>query len=95
MRPGSSRRSASLPGAEVVALPVINQGLVRFLADDGDDDRRTDEVIGRIQALGEAWFGGATWRGRRVMRVSVSNWRTSDADVDRTVASVRAALAGA
>ena len=84
-----------LPGAEVVALPVINQGLVRFLADDGDDDRRTDEVIGRVQALGEAWFGGATWRGRRVMRVSVSNWRTSDADVDRTVASVRAALAGA
>lgn len=81
-----------LSGVEVVAAPVINQGLVRFLGSDGDHDRRTDEVIARIQRQGVAWFGGATWRGMRVMRVSVCNWVTSDRDIDRTIESVREAL---
>jgi len=66
---------------------------VRFLAIDGDHDCATDDVIGRIQAKGVAWFGGATWRGRRVMRISVCNWLTSDEDIARTLASVAEALA--
>ncbi len=73
---------------------MINQGLVRFLSPDGDHDRRTDDVIARIQAGGVAWFGGTTWRGRRVMRISVCSWRTSDEDVERTIQAVREALAG-
>jgi glutamate/tyrosine decarboxylase-like PLP-dependent enzyme len=86
-----------LPAAEVVWEPVINQGLVRFLdprpgASAGDHDRRTDEVIGRILASGEAYFGGSTWRGRRVMRISVCNWQTTAGDVDRTVRAAAAAL---
>jgi glutamate/tyrosine decarboxylase-like PLP-dependent enzyme len=84
-----------LPGAEVVAAPIINQGLVRFLADDGDHDRATDDVIRRIQAKGVAWFGGATWRGMRVMRVSVCNWLTTDRDIELTLASLREVLADA
>jgi glutamate/tyrosine decarboxylase-like PLP-dependent enzyme len=84
-----------LAGAEIVARPIINQGLVRFLAPDGNHDRRTDAVIRRIQANGVAWFGGATWRGMRVMRISVCNWATTDRDVDASVASVRAAMAEA
>ena len=84
-----------LAGAEVVARPIINQGLVRFLAPDGNHDRRTDEVIRRIQAQGVAWFGGATWRGMRVMRISVCNWATTERDVDDSIASVRAAIADA
>jgi glutamate/tyrosine decarboxylase-like PLP-dependent enzyme len=76
----------SLPGAEVVWAPQINQGLVRFLDPAGEDHgRRTDWVISQIVASGEAYFGGTTWRGKRCMRVSVSNWRTSDTDVDRVV----------
>jgi glutamate/tyrosine decarboxylase-like PLP-dependent enzyme len=82
-----------LPGAELVAAPIINQGLVRFLAEDGDHDRATDAVIRRIQAGGIAWFGGATWRGMRVMRISVCNWATDDRDIEQTLASVRDALA--
>jgi hypothetical protein len=82
-----------LLGAEVVATPTVNQGLVRFLSPDGDHDRFTDEVIGRIQAQGVAWFGGVTWRGMRVMRISVCNWRTTNEDIDRTIESVREALA--
>jgi glutamate/tyrosine decarboxylase-like PLP-dependent enzyme len=84
----------ALPNIEVVAAPVVNQGLVRFLASDGDHDRATDEMIRRIQSSGEAWFGGATWHGMRVMRVSVCNWATTDDDVDKTIAAIREILAG-
>lgn len=88
----------ALPGAEVVWEPRINQGLVRFRdagagASEADHDRRTDDVIGKIVATGEAFFGGTTWRGRRCMRVSVCNWKTSDRDVARTVDAVRRVLA--
>ena len=82
-----------LPGAEVLAHPIINQGLVRFRAEDGQHDRRTDAVIARIQANGVAWFGGVTWNGCRAMRVSVCNWATTGRDIDLTVASVRDAVA--
>ena len=85
----------SLAGAEILARPIINQGLVRFLAPDGNHDRRTDEVIRRIQARGVAWFGGATWRGMRVMRISVCNWATTRDDVDAAIASVADAIAEA
>jgi glutamate/tyrosine decarboxylase-like PLP-dependent enzyme len=86
-----------LDGAELLWTPQINQGLVRFLdprpdAKDVNHDRRTDAVMAAILATGEAFFTGTTWRGRRCMRVSVSNWRTSDRDVARSVAAVRRAL---
>lgn len=84
----------NLEGAEVLWEPVINQGLVRFLDPSGeeDHDRRTDEVIAAIVASGEAFFGGTTWRGKRAMRVSVCNWRTSPADVQRSINSVAQVL---
>lgn len=81
------RGIGSLPGAEVLVEPVINQGLVRFLAADGDHDRRTDEVIARVQATGETWFGGTTWKGMRAMRISVVNWQTTSDDVARAIAA--------
>jgi glutamate/tyrosine decarboxylase-like PLP-dependent enzyme len=84
-----------LPGAEVLVRPQINQGLVRFLADDGDHDRRTEAVVQRIQSEGTAWFGSTTWRGMRVMRISVCNWRTDEHDVERTIAAVHHALTAA
>jgi glutamate/tyrosine decarboxylase-like PLP-dependent enzyme len=87
----------SLAGAELLWEPVINQGLVRFVdnrpgASGADHDRRTDDVIAAIAATGEAFFSGTTWRGRRAMRVSVSNWQTCDADVQRTVNAVAGVL---
>lgn len=87
----------ALPGAEVVWRPTINQGLVRFLAErpgapPEEHDQRTDEVIARINQSGEAMFGGVTWHGRRAMRVCVVNWRTTPADVERTVAAVARVL---
>ena len=90
-------RIGNLPGAQVVWEPTINQGLVRFLdpqagATDRDHDRKTDGIISRIIATGEAFFGGTTWRGRRCMRVSVCNWQTTGTDVDRAVGAVRRVL---
>ena len=89
------REIGALDGAEILAAPVINQGLVRFLGPDGNHDRFTDTVIRRIQADGVAWFGGVTWCGQRAMRISVCNWLTSDDDIDRTVASIRKVLSRA
>lgn len=90
----------AMPGAETVWVSQLNQGLVRFLdtrpgAEAADHDRRTDRVIAAVNAGGEAFFSGTTWQGRRAMRVSVVNWRTSDDDVSRTLAAVRQALAAA
>jgi glutamate/tyrosine decarboxylase-like PLP-dependent enzyme len=87
----------ALRGGEVVWEPVINQGLVRFCAERPgataeDHDAHTDRVIEQILNVGEAFFGGVTWRGQRCMRVSVSNWQTSERDVERAVKAVTRAI---
>jgi aromatic-L-amino-acid decarboxylase len=91
-----ARGIGGLPGAELVAAPVLNQGLVRFLDPVGraeiNHDRHTDAVIQAINADGTAFFSGTTWRGRRAMRISVVNWRTNDADVARTIEAVARVL---
>ncbi len=78
----------SLPHAEIVWRSQINQGLVRFF----DDDQRTDAVIAAVQASGKAFLGSSTWRGRRVMRISVCNWLTSERDVEIAIAATRDAI---
>src|SRR5262249_34594191 len=90
----------AMPGSELVRRPHLNQGLVRFLdprpgATDADHDRRTNHIVAAINATGEAFFSPTTWLGRRAMRVSVVNWRTTDSDIDRTLDAVKAVLARA
>lgn len=90
-------RIGALPHARVIRVPIINQGLIRFLdrrpeATDSDHDCQTDEVMAAINATGEAYFTGTTWRGMRCMRVSVSSWRTTQKDVDRAVAAAAEVL---
>ena len=62
-------------------------------APEADHDAFTDRVIEHILDAGDAFFGGVTFRGQRCMRVSVSNWQTSDDDVDRAVRAVERAIA--
>jgi glutamate/tyrosine decarboxylase-like PLP-dependent enzyme len=82
-----------IPGAEVLWEPTVNQGLVRFLDPDGrDHDRRTEEVIASLTTGGEAFFQPTTWRGKRAMRISVCNWQTSEADVERVIQAVAEAI---
>ena len=90
-------RIGALPDARAICVPQINQGLVRFYdprpkAGEEDHDRRTDAVIAAINASGEAFFTGTTWKGKRCMRVSVSSWRTTANDVDRAVTAAERAL---
>ena len=68
-------------GVEVLNGVVLNQVLVRF----GDDDDVTRDVITRVQEDGTCWVGGTIWQGRAAMRISVSNWSTTDDDIDRSV----------
>lgn len=82
----------ALDGAEVLAPARMNQGLVRFLSPSGDHDSHTDRVMDTVRAQGTAWFGGTTWNGKRAMRISVCNFRTTDEDVDRTVEAVQKVL---
>jgi glutamate/tyrosine decarboxylase-like PLP-dependent enzyme len=70
-------------GFEVLNDVVLNQALVAF-----GDDAETERVISVLQAEGTCWFGGTRWHGRTAMRVSVSSWATTDADVDRTIAAI-------
>jgi len=80
------------PGIEVLNDVVLNQVLVRFLDDNGDHDARTAAVVEAIQDDGTCWLSGTTWQGLGAMRISVSNWSTTDDDVDRSLeAIIRAA----
>ena len=71
-------------GVEVLNEVVLNQVLLRF----GDDDAATDDVIARVQEDGVLWAGGTRWRGQAAMRVSVSNWSTTDADIARSAEAI-------
>jgi glutamate/tyrosine decarboxylase-like PLP-dependent enzyme len=67
-------------GYEVLNDVVLNQVLVSF----GDDDT-TRKVMAGIQSDGTCWCGGTVWQGRVAMRISVSNWSTTEADVARSL----------
>jgi glutamate/tyrosine decarboxylase-like PLP-dependent enzyme len=79
---------ATLPGCTVLNEVVLNQVLFRF-----EDDAATSAVLADVQASGEAWMSGTTWDGRAAIRLSVSNWRTTESDVERTVAAFERACA--
>ena len=80
---------AAEPGTEILNEVVLNQVLVRF--DESDD--RTRDVVARLQADATAWFGGGTWHGKAVMRISVISWWTRAEDVDRSLDAIRRCLA--
>jgi len=82
-----AERLAAQPGLEVLAQG-LNQVLVR---PDGPDDG-ADRLVARIQRDGTCWTSATTWRGRRCMRISVCSWRTTLADVDRSVDAIVRAL---
>ena len=77
------------PGVEVLNDVVLNQVLVRF----GDDDETTREVVRRVQEDGTCWLGGTEWHGRAAMRISVSSFRTTPEDVERSAAAILEAAA--
>jgi glutamate/tyrosine decarboxylase-like PLP-dependent enzyme len=73
----------SAAGYDVLNDVVLNQVVVAF-----GDPARTDATIEAVQHEGTCWCGPTTWRGRRAMRISVSCWNTTEADIDRSIAAV-------
>lgn len=91
---GHARRLAkeigSLAGATILNDVVLNQVLLRF-----GDEATTEAVLDHVQRSGVAWMGGTRWDGRFAIRISVSSWRTTDEDIDRTVAAFADAVKSA
>jgi glutamate/tyrosine decarboxylase-like PLP-dependent enzyme len=71
-------------GFEVLNEVALNQVLVSF-----GEPARTQRVIEALQAEGTCWCGGTVWQGRTAMRISVSSWATTDADVERSIDAMR------
>ncbi|MGE0460733.1 MAG: aspartate aminotransferase family protein [Vicinamibacterales bacterium] len=77
------------PGVSVLNEVALNQVLVQFAGAPGrSPDDTTRDVIARVQADGTCWAGGAVWQGRQVMRISVSNWSTTEDDIDRSADAI-------
>jgi glutamate/tyrosine decarboxylase-like PLP-dependent enzyme len=70
-------------GFEILNKVDLNQVLVSF-----GDAQKTRRVIAEIQREGTCWCGGTEWHGRTAMRISVSNWSTTEEDVDRSLAAI-------
>jgi glutamate/tyrosine decarboxylase-like PLP-dependent enzyme len=80
-----ARRFAELlgdGGLEILNDVVLNQVLVRV----------PPEVVERVQEDGTCWLSGTQWGGDHAMRISVSNWRTTAEDVERSAAAILAAV---
>ena len=80
-------------GLEVLNDVVINQVLVRVRGDQSGDATRA--MIARVQADGTCWASGTTWHGMAALRLSVSNYSTTEADIDMTAAAIRRCAKGA
>ena len=72
------------PSIAILNDVVLNQVLVRV----DDSDARTADVLKRVQDERICWLGGTKWHDRFAMRISVSNWSTTEADIDRSADSI-------
>lgn len=75
---------AAEAGIEILNEVVLNQVLVRF----GNDDDTTRAVVRGVQDDGTCWLSGTTWHGMAAMRLSVSNWATSEEDAVSSAATI-------
>ncbi len=78
-----AQKLSEAPGVSIMNEVVLNQVVVHF-----GSDAETRAVIAQVQAEGVCFVGGAEWRGKQVMRISVINENTTDADVERSVVAM-------
>ena len=76
------------PVIQILNEVVLNQVLVRVAPPTGDADAATREALRVIQEERVCWLGGTRWRDMDAMRISVSNWSTTENDVDRSADSI-------
>lgn len=88
-----AREAARLPGARILNEVVLNQVLVRFDAPPQADPHAFHRAVAaRVQSGGRCWLGTTTWQGATVLRVSVSNWTTDEADIMTTLQALEEAV---
>jgi glutamate/tyrosine decarboxylase-like PLP-dependent enzyme len=90
-----AERLSTHPAVQVLNDVVLNQVLVRIVGPSRDADALTRDAIARVQADGTCWLGGTTWHGMAAMRISISNWSTSEADIDRSAEAILRAIGSA
>jgi glutamate/tyrosine decarboxylase-like PLP-dependent enzyme len=82
-----------LPGVEVLNQVVLNQLLFRIIPTLVTEDKDVHaSVAQRIQRTGVCWLGTTHWAGQTVLRISVSNWATTTADIRMSVECIREAI---
>jgi glutamate/tyrosine decarboxylase-like PLP-dependent enzyme len=69
-------------GLRATGFTVLNRGVINQIIARADTPEETAHIVAAAQASGRTWFGTSVWRGEPVMRISVSSWRTTGADVD-------------
>lgn len=81
---------AAEPGIEILNDVVLNQIIVRFGSTETKErgDQLTRDTITRIQADGECFAGGAVWRGRHIMRLSIISWEADVAEGKRSAEAI-------
>ena len=67
-------------GYDILNEVDLNQVLVAF-----GSAEITNRVISELQAEGTCWCGGTVWQGKTAMRISVSSWATTEADVEQSL----------
>jgi glutamate/tyrosine decarboxylase-like PLP-dependent enzyme len=75
-------------GLQVLNDVVLNQVLVRAATDE-----RTTALVSAVQQDGTCWCGPTIWKGRPAMRISISGWATSEADIDMSAQAISDAAA--
>lgn len=81
-------------GLKAAGFPVLNEVVLNQVLVAFGDAETTNRVIAEIQADGTCWCGGTVWQEQIAMRISVSSWATTDADVERSLeAMIRIARA--
>lgn len=75
-------------GLAAAGFPVLNEVTLNQVLVSFGDDVTTRRVIAAIQQDGTLWAGVTVWHGQTAMRISLSNWSTTDADVERCIETI-------
>ena len=66
---------------------VFNQLIIRC-----ENDQVTESVLANIQNLRDCWLGGAVWHGKKIIRVSICSWATTEKDITLSISSFKKAM---
>jgi glutamate/tyrosine decarboxylase-like PLP-dependent enzyme len=85
-------RLREAPTIQILNDVVLNQVLVRVVPPERDADAATRDALARVQEERVCWLGGTRWHNMDAMRISVSNWSTTEADIDLSADSILRAV---